>query len=593
MHAYKAPLRDIRFVFNELLDASAHYEALGLGDNLSPDVWDAILEEAAKFAEDVLAPTNAVGDEQGCHWSVEGVKTPSGFIEAYKQFVAGGWGGICANPDFGGQGLPSSVGTMVNEMIGSANWSWCMYPGLTASAIRCLEAHGTDAQKAMYLAAMTSGEWSGTMCLTEAHCGSDLGLLRTKAAPQADGSYKISGSKIFITGGEHDLTENIIHLVLARIEGAPSGTKGISLFIVPKYLPNADSSVGARNSLACGSIEHKMGIKGSSTCVMNFDAATGFLLGEENQGLRAMFIMMNAARIGTAVQGLSLAELSYQGALIYARERLQMRSLTGPKNPAGNADPIIVHPDVRRMLLTQKAFVEGSRAFIYWLTLQVDKADRGDADAEELLALLTPIAKAFITETGYEATNLGLQVFGGHGYIREWGMEQIVRDTRISMVYEGTTGIQALDLLARKIMANRGESLTKVIVLIQQFCAANAANNTQREMLDSLQKLSVGWGELTRQLGFKAMQNPDEIGAASVDYLMYSGYIVLAWFWAQMAVVAQQKISAGANEVFYQSKLKTAQFYYARLLPRTKVHYAAIIAGADTLMAVTDEEFLG
>jgi alkylation response protein AidB-like acyl-CoA dehydrogenase len=592
MHPYKAPLRDIRFVFNELLDAPSHYAKFGLSDALSPDVWDAILEEAACFAEDVLAPTNAVGDEQGCQWSAEGVRTPEGFIEAYRQFVAGGWGGICANPEFGGQGLPASVGTVINEMIGSANWSWCMYPGLTASAIRCLEAHGTAEQKSAYLHSMASGEWSGTMCLTEAHCGSDLGLLRTKATPQADGSYRISGSKIFITGGEHDLTENIVHLVLARIEGAPSGTKGISLFIVPKFLPDANGKIGQRNALNCGSIEHKMGIKGSSTCVMNFDGATGFLLGEENQGLRAMFTMMNSARLGTALQGLALAELSFQGALAYARDRLQMRSLTGPKNPAGQADPIIVHPDVRRMLLTQKALTEGSRAFIYWLTLLVDKADLADDnEAEELLALLTPIAKAFITETGYEATNLGLQVFGGHGYIREWGMEQIVRDTRIAMVYEGTTGIQALDLLGRKIMANRGASLTKVIAMIESFCNEQANNSMQHELIESLHKCAVEWGDMTRQLGFKGMQNPDEIGAASVDYLMYSGYVILAWFWAQMAVVAQQKITAGENSPFYQAKLKTAQFYYARLLPRTAAHHAAVMAGADTLMAFNEVEF--
>jgi alkylation response protein AidB-like acyl-CoA dehydrogenase len=437
MPEYKAPLRDIQFVFNELLNAEQHYAGLAGCEQVTPDLVSAIVQEGARFAEEVLSPLNRVGDQQGCTWSEAGVTTPEGFAQAYAQFVAGGWPGIRAPAEHGGQGLPGSLGAILNEMMGAANWAWSMYPGLTEAAVRCLEHYGSPELQKTYLTKLVAGTWSGTMCLTEAHCGSDLGLLRTKAAPRADGSYAITGTKIFISSGEHDLTENIVHLVLARIEGAPAGTKGISLFVVPKFLPDAQGEKGERNGVSCGSIEHKMGINGSATCVMNFDGATGFLVGEEHRGLKYMFVMMNAARLGTAVQGLAQAELSYQGALRYARERLQMRSLSGPKNPDGPADPIIVHPDVRRMLLTQKAVVEGSRAFIYWLAQQVDIVDRGsEADAgkaDALLSLLTPVAKAFITELGYECTNLGMQVYGGHGYISEWGMEQIVRDTRIAL----------------------------------------------------------------------------------------------------------------------------------------------------------------
>ena len=471
MPQYTAPLRDINFVLKDVLNSDKHFASLASREEVSEDLMDAIISEGAKFSENVLSPLNQVGDQQGCTWSESGVTTPEGFKEAYQQYAEGGWPSMTANPQFGGQGLPNSLGLVVTEMVSSACWAWGMYTGLSQSAARLLEVYASDELQETYLEKMTSGTWGGTMCLTESHCGSDLGLLRTKAEMNADGSYNVTGTKIFISGGEHDMMENIIHLVLARVEGAPSGTKGISLFVVPKFLPDENGDVGERNGVHCGSIEHKMGIKASATCVMNFDSAKGFLVGEENRGLNAMFHMMNSARLGTALQGLSAGEASFQGALEYARDRLQMRSLSGPKNPDGPADPLIVHADVRRMLLTQKAFAEGSRAFIYWVAQLVDTFyfsgdEQARRDAEELSELLTPIAKAFVTETGLESANYGMQVFGGHGFISEWGMEQIVRDLRISTLYEGTTGIQALDLLGRKVMGSGGKQLmvfTKIL----------------------------------------------------------------------------------------------------------------------------------
>ena len=595
MPEFKAPLRDINFVMNELLESEAFYQSLPGFEEASQDLMDAIVEEGAKFAESVLAPLNQSGDEEGCTWSEEGVKTPDGFPEAYQQYVENGWPALAAETAYGGQGMPNLLGIIQNELAGTANWSWGMYPGLSHGAIKTLEEHGDEDQKQAYLTKLVEGRWTGTMCLTESHCGSDLGLLRTKAEPQADGSYAITGTKIFISAGEHDMAENIVHIVLARLPDAPAGTKGISLFIVPKFMPAEDGGVGERNAVHCASIEKKMGIRASATCVMNFDGARGFLIGPPNKGLNCMFSFMNTARIGTAIQGLAHAELSYQGALEYARDRLAMRSLTGPKNPEGPADPIIVHPDVRRMLLTQKAIVEGSRAFLYYLAQLGDVVEHGDEErakaADDLMAFLTPIGKAFVTEAGYEAANLGIQVYGGHGFIKEWGMEQIVRDARIAMLYEGTTGIQAMDLIGRKVLGSGGKLLTTFTDVIDAFCAANA-DEADAPYIDVLKAYKDEWLTVSMSIGEKAMQNPDEAGAAAVDYIMYSGYVTLAFFWARMAVLARQKIAAGDGDAsFYEAKLMTAEFYFDRLLPRTRAHKEAMESGSDNLMAMPEAMF--
>ncbi|GAB3383310.1 acyl-CoA dehydrogenase C-terminal domain-containing protein [Spongiibacter taiwanensis] len=593
MPQYKAPLRDIHFVLKNVLNCNEHYTKLAKREEVSEDLLDAIIEEGAKFSENVLSPLNQVGDQEGCTWSEDGVTTPTGFKEAYQQYAEGGWPSMTAATQFGGQGLPNSIGLVMSEMVSSACWSWGMYTGLSQSAARLLENYASESLQETYLPKMVDGTWGGTMCLTEPHCGSDLGILRTKAEPQADGSHRITGTKIFISGGEHDLTENIVHLVLARIEGAPMGTKGISLFLVPKFLPDADGNVGQRNGVSCGSIEHKMGIKASATCVMNFDGATGFLVGEQNRGLNAMFHMMNSARLGTALQGLASGELAFQGALTYARERLQMRSLSGPKNPNGPADPLIVHPDVRRMLLTQKALAEGSRAFIYWVAQLVDVSYFSDDEearehAENLSELLTPIAKAFVTETGLESANYGMQVYGGHGYIAEWGMEQIVRDLRISTLYEGTTGIQALDLLGRKVMGSGGKQLAVFTKIIHKFCQSQQHRPEMAEFIGPLAKLNQEWGEVTAKLGEKAMANPEEVGAASVDYLMYAGYLSLGYMWARMAAIALEN---DGSDAFLSAKVQTAQFYFQRLLPRTESHKLAMLNGADSIMAMPAEAF--
>ena len=596
MPEYKAPLRDMRFLIDHVFDFHGRYAELGASD-ASPDMVSAILEEGARFCENVLAPLNRPGDEEGCHFDNGVVTTPAGFKQAFAQYVEGGWHGLAADPAYGGQGLPSSLGLVISEMIGSSNTSWGMYPGLTHGAMSAIHAHGTEEQKQTYLSKLTAGQWTGTMCLTEAHCGTDLGIIKTRAVPQADGSYAVTGSKIFISAGEHDMSDNIIHLVLAKLPDAPAGTKGISLFIVPKFLPGAAGEAGERNGVSCGSIEHKMGIKASATCVLNFDGAKGFLIGEANKGLNCMFTMMNHARLGTGMQGLCLGEASFQGAIKYANDRLQMRSLTGPKAPDKAADPIIVHPDVRRMLLTMKAFNEGNRALTYFTAQLLDTAhlsrdETARQEAEDLLAFLTPVCKAFMTDTGLEVTNHGMQIFGGHGFIREWGMEQLVRDCRIAPIYEGTNGIQALDLLGRKVLGSQGKLLRGFTKIVHKFCTANAGHPQLKAYVAQLDGLNQQWGELTTQVGMAAMKNPDEVGAASVDYLMYSGYIILAYLWLRMALVAQAQLDGGDGDAdFCRAKLVTCEFYFKRLLPRTASHRAAIEAGSECLMKLPAELF--
>jgi alkylation response protein AidB-like acyl-CoA dehydrogenase len=596
MLSYKAPLRDMRFVREELLDFPGLYASLpGFGD-FPPDLINQVLEEAARFCEDVLAPLYRSGDEEGCTWTPEGVKTPAGFREAYRQYVDGGWATLSSAPEYGGQGLPASVGLFFEDMMGTANWAWAMYPGLSHGAVRTLKTHGTAEEKATYLGKLVSGEWTGTMCLTESHCGSDLGQLRTRAEPLADGSYAITGTKIFISSGDHDLAENIIHIVLARLPDAPPGTKGISLFLVPKKIPQADGSL-ASNTLGCGAIEHKMGINGSATCVMNFDGATGFLIGEPNRGLHHMFTFMNAARLGTAMQGLAACELSWQGARDYAFERLQGRSLSGAKNPAGPADPLIVHPNIRRLLLTQRAFAEGSRAFLYWLCRQVDIMDRSpDAAAckaaEDLMALLTPVAKAFVTEVGYEAANMGMQVLGGHGYVRANGMEQIVRDTRIALLYEGTSAIQSLDLLGRKVMGSGGALLKSYQSQIDAFCAAQDGREDMAAFVQALRATSARLEGLTLKIAEAAMKNAEEADAAAFEYLMLLGYLVLAHMWAWMARVAADALAAGSTETdFYTAKLETARFYFQRVLPRIESLALCVEAGGGSIIAIPQNHF--
>ncbi|GLS27512.1 acyl-CoA dehydrogenase C-terminal domain-containing protein [Marinibactrum halimedae] len=597
MSEYKAPLRDIQFALFELNEYEAHCATLPGSEDATPDVVSAIIEESAKFCENVVGPLNRVGDQEGCQWNDGEVTTPSGFKEAYQQYVEAGWPSMTHDPEYGGQGLPHSLGTVLSELLGSANWSWGMYPGLSHGCMCTLHEHGTEEQKQTYLTKLVEGTWTGTMCLTEPHCGTDLGMLRTKAEPNADGSYSISGTKIFISAGEHDMSENIIHIVLARLPDAPQGTKGISLFIVPKMNVDSDGNILDRNDVKCGSIEHKMGIHGNATCVMNFDGAKGYLIGPPNKGLSCMFTFMNTARLGTALQGLAHAEVGFQKSLEYTRERLQMRSLSGVKNPEGPADPIIVHPDVRRMLLTQKAFSEGGRMMTYFIAKQVDLVEKAEDEearksADDLLGFLTPIAKAFLTETGFESANLGLQCYGGHGFIAEWGLEQNVRDARISTLYEGTTGIQALDLLGRKVLGSQGELLKRFTKIVHKFCQSHADNEAMAPYVAKLQEINKEWGDLTMHVGMAAMENADEVGAAAVDYLMYSGYASLAYFWAAAAALSQEKLAAGTSEKdFYESKIKTAKFYFDRLLPRTASLVVTIKSGASNLMELDAEHF--
>ena len=597
MPQYKAPLRDIQFVMHELLNAEQHYDKIPAYAGTNRELIDGIIEAAADFCENELSPINHSGDQEGCHYDDGVVTTPKGFKEAYKKYIELGYPSLSVSVDDGGQGLAGSIGNAISELVGTANWSWGMYPGLSHGAIRTIEHHGNDQQKEVYLAKLVSGEWTGTMCLTESHAGSDLGIIRTKAEPNEDGSYAISGEKIFISAGEHDMAENIVHIVLARLPGAPKGTKGISLFIVPKFNVAADGSIAERNTVRCASIEHKMGIHGNATCVMNFDGAKGYLIGPENRGLNCMFTFMNVARIGTAIQGLAAAEGSFQGALAYARDRLAMRSLSGPKCPEKEADPIIVHPAVRNMLLTQKAFAEGGRALVYFLSQFADIVEAGETDeekkyADNILSLLTPIAKAFLTETGSEAAKHGVQVFGGHGFIAEHGMEQIVRDTRIACLYEGTTEIQAIDLLGRKVLQTQGALLKDFTKLIHKFCEANKDNAAMAEFIEPLSALNKEWGDITMKIGMKAMQNPEEVGAAAVDYMYFSGYVTLAYLWARMALVAQEQLAGDTTETdFYNAKVTTARFYFKKLLPRTRSHVDVIETGAESLMSLHADHF--
>ena len=593
---YKAPLRDIQFVMHELLDSESHYKTLPAFQEADRELMDSLFEMAASFAENELSPLNQSGDAEGCQFHNGQVTTPKGFKEAYKAYCELGFPALSAEEAFGGQNMPFSLSTVINEMVGTANWSFSMYPGLSHGAIQTIEHHGTDEQKQTYLEKMVSGEWSGTMCLTEAHAGSDLGIIRTKAEPNTDGSYSITGQKIFISAGEHDLTDNIIHIVLARLPGAPAGTKGISLFIVPKIMVNEDNSLGENNKVVCGSIEHKMGIKASATCVMNFDGAIGYLIGPENRGLQCMFTFMNVARIGTAVQGLTAAEYAFQGSLMYAKDRLAMRSLSGAKAPEKAADPIIVHPAVRNMLLTEKAFAEGGRALVYYLSHFADTVAKGEGDAlkfaDQMLSLLTPIAKAFLTETGLEAANHGVQVYGGHGFISEWGMEQNVRDTRIACLYEGTTEIQALDLLGRKVLGSQGKLLANFVQIIQAFCDDNQDKDEMGQFIRPLAKHLKEWGDLTARISMQATENPDAVGGAAVDYMYFSGYVTLAYLWARMALVAQTEIANGSSEqAFYDAKVKTAQFYFAKLLPRTTTHVQRIATGVEPYMSMDVDQF--
>ncbi|MGY2376410.1 acyl-CoA dehydrogenase C-terminal domain-containing protein [Pseudomonas sp. SDO524_S393] len=592
MADYKAPLRDMRFVLNEVFEVATTWARLpALADTVDAETVEAILEEAGKVTAKSIAPLSRSGDEQGCRWDNTAVFTPEGFPQAYKTYAEGGWVGVGGDPLFGGMGMPKAVSAQVEEMINSSSLAFGLYPMLTSGACVSINTHASEALKATYLPNMYSGAWSGSMCLTEAHAGTDLGIIRTKAEPQADGSYTISGTKIFITGGEHDLTENIIHLVLAKLPDAPAGPKGISLFLVPKFMVNADGSLGARNTVSCGSIEHKMGIQASATCVMNFDAAVGFLVGEPNRGLAAMFTMMNYERLGVGIQGLASGERSYQNAIEYARDRLQSRSPTGVKSRDKMADPIIVHPDVRRMLLTMKAANEGGRAFSTYVATQLDIAKFSDdaaarERADSLVALLTPVAKAFLSDLGLETTVLGQQVFGGHGYIREWGQEQLVRDVRITQIYEGTNGIQALDLMGRKIVGSNGAFYKLFADEIRQFIASAGA-----ELAEFTKPLSAALDnldELTAWVLDRAKTNPNEIGAASVEYLHAFGYMAYAYMWARMAKAALGK---EAEDDFYASKLGTARFYFARLLPRIHSLSASVKAGSESLFLLDEAQF--
>ena len=605
MPQYKAPLRDMRFLLNEVFDYPSHYAALPNGEDATPDMVDAILEGCATFCEEVLSPLYLTGDQEGCTIQDGEVTTPKGYKEAYAEYAAGGWQGLAHPKEYGGQELPMSLNLLKSEMMGTANWPFTMYPGLSLGCMNTIYLHGNDKQKATYLPPLIEGRWAGTMCLTEPQCGTDLGQVKTKAEPQPDGTYKLTGTKIFISSGEHDLTENIIHIVLARLPDAPKGTKGISLFIVPKFLVNADGSLGERNTVKAGAIEHKMGIRASATCVMNFDGATGYMIAQPNKGLEAMFTFMNSARIGTALQGLAHAELSYQGALPYAKERRSMRALSGKKDADHTADALIWHADVRRMLLTQKAVAEGARAMIYSAAKLADHMVAGAAKGDmkqyehydDKLGFYTPILKGFITELGLECANIGMQVFGGHGYIKEHGMELIARDARIATLYEGTTGIQALDLLGRKVLL---QTRGKVVSEFTNIMTAQAKPHLLDggpigSMARACFKRALQWKGLTLRIMLRAAKDRDIVSSACADYLMYAGYVMMGHFWLQQALVANEKLTKGGGKEtpeFYKAKIQTAEFYFDRLLPRADAHKKSMLAPTDTVMQMDNEHFM-
>ena len=591
MPSYTPPLRDMQFVMHEVLNVIDELKAIPQHADLDADTLNAVLEEGGKFAVEVTQPLNLSGDAEGCTLdkTTHEVTTPKGFKDAYKQYVEGGWAALSCDPAYGGQGLPFVANQCFYELLNGANQAWTMYPGLSHGAYEALHAHGTDEQKKTYLPKLTSGEWTGTMCLTEPHCGTDLGMLRSKAEPLADGTYKITGNKIFISAGEHDFTDNIVHLVLARLPDAPKGSKGISLFLVPKYLVNADGSLGERNPVFCTGLEHKMGIHGNATAQIALDGAVGTLVGEPNKGLQAMFVMMNAARLGVGNQSLGLTEVAYQNALVYAKDRIQMRSLSGPKAKDLAADPIIVHPDVRKMLLTAKAYAEGGRAMSIYCAMMLDKAlhhpdEKVRKDSDEIVALLTPIVKAFITDNGFAATNHAMQVFGGHGYIHETGVEQYVRDARINMIYEGTNTVQSLDLLGRKVLGNQGATLRKFGKQIEALVREEGVNEKMAEFINPLGYLADQMTKFTTEIGFKGFTNPDEVGGASVDYLRVAGHLVFAYFFARRASVALKKIAEGSADPFYTAKLQTARFYFARLFPETASLMRTARSGVANLM---------
>ena len=593
MPHYIAPTKDMQYVLNDVLDVK-NSSIPGYAD-LDADFLSAILEEAGKITSQVLAPLNAVGDQEGCHFENGVIRTPTGFKDAFEQVKEGGWTGIDCDPEFGGQGLPYLVGTAVGEMFASSNMAFGMYQGLTHGAYSAIHAHGTEAQKQTYLPNMVSCDWTGTMNLTEPHCGTDLGLMRTKAEPQADGTFKITGQKIFISAGDHDLSENVIHLVLAKIPGGPDGVKGISLFIVPKFMVNEDGSLGARNAVAVGKIEEKMGIHGNATCVMNYDGATGFLLGDEHKGMRAMFTMMNEARLGVGLQGYSQAEVAYQNAVAYAKDRLQGRDVTGVKNPDGPADPLIVHPDIRRNLMDQKSFVEGARAFTFWGASLIDQAHReGDADANGLISLLTPVIKGFLTDKGYEYASAAQQVYGGHGYIEEWGMSQFARDARITMIYEGANGVQALDLVGRKLAQDGGKHVMAFFEMVKNFASDNKGwdEDFDRDFLGPLKAASKDLQAAGMYFMQNGMKNPNNALAGSYDFMHMFGHVCLGLMWARMGKASIEALKNGADDAaFHETKIKTGRYYMARQLPATALHLARIQSGADTVMGLSEDQF--
>ena len=594
--AYNAPVKDMKFVLHELWDASelSTYEGY---EDASPDLIDAMLEEAAKFMKAELLPLNQTGDREGCTLENGVVRTPTGFKEAYDKYCENGFTALSTDPKYGGTGLPHTMEFMVQEMVVSTNMAFGMYPGLSHGCYNAVYLHGTDELKDRYLPKLSSGEWSGTMCLTEPHCGTDLGLIKTKAEPKGDGSFSISGQKIFISAGEHDLTENIVHLVLAKLPDAPDGVKGISLFLVPKFIPNADNTPGERNGVRCNAIEEKMGIHGNATAQLFFDGAIGWMVGEPNKGLAAMFTMMNAARLGVGMQGLGIGEVAFQSAFDYAKDRGQGRSLGGVKSPDKPADSILVHPDVRRMLLKMKANNEGGRAMAAWIALNIDKSlKHADPavrqDADDFVQLMTPIIKAYMTDTGFEAANLGVQTMGGHGYIEEWGMEQLVRDARIAQIYEGTNGIQALDLAGRKLGAHFGRYLRSFFHPVSQFIEQNAMNPDAAEFVGDLAK-SFGWlQQATGQIAQSGLKDPEEVGAASSDYLRLFALTAMAYLWCEMALKAKAALKEGRGEAaFYEAKINTARFFYKRMLPEAQAMFKMVGAGKETIMAMDEEAF--